>query len=99
MATLGKADWERVVAVFVQGTSWEFKSWPFKDTVATFANVRGFYVRFTDQVPPPSILASDVKTLILSQDKRYMDSTVAKDFWHALEKFLLCQKRALLGLQ
>ncbi|KAG8469968.1 hypothetical protein KFE25_006423 [Diacronema lutheri] len=99
VATLGKADWERVVAVFVQGTSWEFKSWPFKDTVATFANVRGFYVRFTDQVPPPSILASDVKTLILSQDKRYMDSTVAKDFWHALEKFLLCQKRALLGLQ
>lgn len=99
MATLSEPDWRRVVAVIVQGSSWQFKGWPFKDTVSTFANVRGFYVRYADEVPPQMIQSSDVKTLVLSQDKRYMDASVAKDFWHGLEKFLVTSKRALLNLQ
>lgn len=99
VATLSEPDWRRVVAVIVQGSSWQFKGWPFKDTVSTFANVRGFHVRYADEVPPQMIQSSDVKTLVLSQDKRYMDASVAKDFWHSLEKFLVTSKRALLSLQ
>jgi hypothetical protein len=45
------------------------------------------------------VKASDLKTLILSQDKRYLDSSVAKEFWQSLEKFLLHNKRTLIGLQ
>lgn len=83
----------------MQGSSWQFKGWPFKDLVSTFTAVRGFHVRFKDEIAPELVKASDLKTLILSQDKRYLDSSVAKEFWQSLEKFLLHNKRALIGLQ
>lgn len=101
VAKLSERDWKRVVAVFVQGSSWQFKGWPFRDTVAMLANVRGFYVRFREEVPPQMITSSDVKSLILSkeQSKRYLDSAVVKEFWATLEKFLVQHKRELIGLR
>jgi len=98
-AKLNERDWQRVVAVVLQGNAWQFKGWPFKDTVSTFASVRGFYVRFSDEVTPDMVRSSDVKTLTLSKEtaKRYLDSTVAKEFWMHLEKFLLQHKRHLVG--
>ena len=89
----------RVVAVVMGGQMWQFNGWPYKDLVSTFTAVRGFHVRFKDEIAPELVKASDLKTLILSQDKRYLDSSVAKEFWQSLEKFLLHNKRALIGLQ
>lgn len=88
-----------MVAVFAQGYTWQFKDWPFPDTVAIFANVRGFFVRFSDETSPEMVQKSDLKTLVLSkeQSKRYLDAPVVKEFWNSLERFILQAKRHLLS--
>jgi parafibromin len=85
------------VAVIVQGEAWQFKKWPYKDTVSLFANVRGFFIGFKDEIVPALVKESDMTTLTLSHDKRYLDAKVSNEFWKIVEHFVMHNKRGLIG--
>ena len=44
-------DWENVVAVFVQGESWQFKGWKWESPVELFSHVKGFWLKYEDENP------------------------------------------------
>ena len=48
-------NWENLAAVFVQGASWQFKGWPFKDEAAIFAKAAGFFVRYSHERPNQTV--------------------------------------------
>ena len=49
---LSQAEWGNVVGVIAQGTSWQFKGWPFaKGETEIFSKVVGYYMRYSDEIP------------------------------------------------
>lgn len=84
-----KRHWRCVVAVFVQGPSYQFKDWPLaKDLVSLFSNVRGFYMKYNDVPVEENVKRWNVKILEVHRHKRHLDKTVQKEFWAEVEKFL-----------
>ena len=89
-------DWARVVAVFTQGASWQFREFPYKDTVDVFQHVRGFHLRFEEEPKvPESVRGWDVKVLWISRNNRHKDRTAAMQFWEALDQFLASNRSTL----
>ena len=61
---LSKDDWKRVVAVFVNGSEWEFRDWPKgENTLSIFLKIKGFYMKYSDLPTPPNVLKWNVKIL------------------------------------
>jgi len=88
-ATLTKAeDWRRIVAVFAQGPTWQFKGWKWNKPVQIFTYARGFHVNYDDAIIPDNINQWNIKTLRVNRTMRHQDSTVAFEFWKDLEHFL-----------
>merc|ERR1719359_2244808 len=48
----GTKEWKLAVAVFIDGTNWQFASWPFKTHAELFATIRGFHVQFDESLTP-----------------------------------------------
>lgn len=61
-----RRDWDRVVAVFCSGKTWQFKKWPFPgasqgDLLDTFQRVLGIYLHFQDeQIDPTGTVSMQV---------------------------------------
>jgi len=89
-----RRDWESVVAVFVDGTTWQFKDWPFKSMVDLFHSMKGFFIHFDDQPLAASPLIQDTvgkwgcTILTLRRNARHQDAGVAGVFWRTLENFM-----------
>jgi parafibromin len=81
-------DWNRVVAVFVLGQSWQFKDWQWSSPVELFSNVRGYYLKYDDAQVPPEVKSWNVKILTISKNKRHLDQTAALEFWNTLDEFM-----------
>jgi hypothetical protein len=45
-------DWKLAVAVFIDGTNWQFASWPFKTHADLFATICGFHIQFDEALTP-----------------------------------------------
>jgi len=89
-------DWERVVAVFTQGATWQFKSWtaPWNNPVSVFSKVPGFYVHFEDEKIPDLVKAWDVRLLILSKisTKKHLITTACTLFWDTIDSYCSLKK-------
>lgn len=89
-------DWERVVAVFVQGPAWQFKGWPWNaNPVEIFARVKAFHLQFSDLPLDANIKKWDVTVLKLDRNKRHMDRAVLQQFWEVLDRHMLKNKPQL----
>jgi len=86
---LSAVEWERVVAVFVQGQDWQFKNWRWPTPAELFGHVRGYYLHFDDQKPPLQIKAWNVRTLSLSRSNRHSDAKAAAIFWGDIDDLLV----------
>ena len=87
--------WERIVAVCVSGAGWQFKDWPWKDErkesvdfLTTFAKVRGFQVRWRDDLPDERTRPWDVERLFMEKNSRHGDTSVMHRFWDVLDTHL-----------
>ena len=93
---LTPTDWNRVVAVFVQGPMWQFKGWPavLPDGSPTeiFTKIRGFHVKYDDIKLDPNVKKWDVEVLTISRNKRHMDRACVLKFWEVLDKFMVKNK-------
>ncbi|RKP09117.1 RNA pol II accessory factor, Cdc73 family-domain-containing protein [Thamnocephalis sphaerospora] len=91
-------DWKRVVAVFVTGAEWQFKNWVWQNPLDIFSNVKGYYVKYSDEQPKDNVLRWNVTTLEASEKcvhrhKRHTDQVVVGEFWNTLDAFV-ASKRA-----
>lgn len=90
---LSAAEWERVVAVFVQGPAWQFKGWPWDgNPVQIFANICAFHLKFDEIKLDGNVARWAVTVLNLSRTKRHLDRAVLLGFWETLDKHMMKNK-------
>ena len=89
---LDSREWDKVVAVFAVGPTWQFKNWKISEPVDLFHRVLGVHLQFDDEQTPASIKSWNVRVLKLSKTKRHLDQPVALDFWRNLDDFLARRK-------
>ncbi|KAK2718704.1 parafibromin-like [Artemia franciscana] len=93
---LSPAEWDRVVAVFVQGQTWQFKGWPWNgDPTSIFVHVKAFHIKFDDMPLDANVGKWAVTLINLSRNKRHLDRAAMLDFWEALDKHILKNKPSL----
>jgi len=89
-------EWDRVVAVFVQGPAWQFKGWPWLlpdgSPVDIFAKIQAFHVKFVEQKLESNVGKWNVHILNVSEHKRHMDRAVLGKFWEVLDRYMLKNK-------
>lgn len=83
---LSKKDWERVIAIFTNGQTWQFKDWPLQNPTDLFTKYKGFYLHFDDEPVKTIISQWPVKVLKISrhETKRYTDHLVVCEIWKNL---------------
>lgn len=82
-------DWNRVVAVFVQGPAWQFKGWPWGGSpVEIFSRIKGFHLKWDESKLDDNVAKWNVQTLELSRNKRHLDKANLLKFWSSLDKFM-----------
>uniref|UniRef100_A0A8C8J9L2 Parafibromin n=1 Tax=Oncorhynchus tshawytscha TaxID=74940 RepID=A0A8C8J9L2_ONCTS len=96
---LAPQDWDRVVAVFVQGPAWQFKGWPWLlpdgSPVDIFAKIRAFHLKYDEQKMDPNVQKWDVTVLELSHHKRHLDRPMFLKFWETLDRYMVKHKSHL----
>lgn len=92
-------DWDRVVAVFVQGPAWQFKGWswllPDGSPVDIFANIKAFHLKYEKVPLDPKVQKWDVTVLELSYHNRHSDKPVFLRFWENLDRYMVKHKSYL----
>ncbi|XP_062515070.1 parafibromin-like [Corticium candelabrum] len=89
---LSQPEWDRVVAVFVQGPAWQFKGWPWLTTdgspVDIFARVKAFHLKYEGNKTELNVQKWNVQVLEVSQTKRHLDRASILKFWEMMDKFI-----------
>ena len=92
-------DWDRVVAVFVQGPAWQFKGWPWLlqdgSPVDIFSKIQAFHLKFVEQKIEPNVSKWNVHVMQLSEHKRHMDRAALLKFWEVLDRYMVKHKSHL----
>ncbi|KAJ2946481.1 hypothetical protein O0L34_g12530 [Tuta absoluta] len=92
-ARLSAAEWDRVVAVFVQGPAWQFKGWPWDgNPVQIFAHICAFHLKFDEMKLDANVARWAVTVLNLSRTKRHLDRALLLSFWESLDKHMMKNK-------
>mmetsp|Transcript_16641 Transcript_16641/g.35964 ORF Transcript_16641/g.35964 Transcript_16641/m.35964 type:complete len:608 (+) Transcript_16641:30-1853(+) len=97
MIRLKKEEWNRVVAVVCQGAAWQFKGWRYSEPVDLFSRTFGFYVGLEGAPVPNELKGWNVKTGMVSRDRRGSDNVCLASFWNGLEEFMAVHKRDLIN--
>lgn len=85
-------EWSRVIAVFVQGNTWQFKGWKWESPVELFQHVLGFALDFEDAKVDPKVAGWKVHRLTIGRSHRHLDATAAFQFWARIEDLLKARR-------
>ncbi|KAI9783158.1 MAG: accessory factor associated with RNA polymerase II [Peltula sp. TS41687] len=84
--------WQRVVAVFTTGQTWQFKAYKWQQAPDLFRNVLGIYLGWRGDDVPPTVKGWGRGVLSTAVDKwqpgahgRWRDREVVEDIWRAIE--------------
>lgn len=81
-------EWNRVVAVFVQGQTWQFKGWPIgSDPAVIFSLVKGFHLKYTSMPLDANVAKWNVRVINLDQ-RRHLDKANFQQIWDQLDKHI-----------
>jgi parafibromin len=84
-----KSDWKRIVAVFVQGSDWEFSDWPKNENITSILmKIKGFHLKYSDLPTNENVKKWNVKVLEINRFKRHVDGIIQTEFWNLMEQFL-----------
>ncbi|CAG2102011.1 unnamed protein product [Medioppia subpectinata] len=90
-------DWNRVVAVFVQGPAWQFKGWPWDgNPVEIFARIKAFHLKFDEMKLDTNVGKWSVEVIELSRNKRHLDRANLLKFWSMLDNHIIKHKHNIL---
>ncbi|KAI9812854.1 MAG: accessory factor associated with RNA polymerase II [Thelocarpon impressellum] len=87
--------WNRVVAVFTTGQTWQFKSYKWQQPQDLFRNVLGVYVGWRGEAPPATVkgwgrgvssAAVDKWSANAGAQTRWRDREVVEGIWGAIEQ-------------
>lgn len=85
-------EWNRVVAVFVQGQAWQFKGWPYGgDPALIFSAVKGFHLKYSNMPLDTNVAKWNVTVVNLDQ-RRHLDKVNFQGIWDQLERFIAKNK-------
>lgn len=91
-----REDWNRVVAVFVQGPAWQFKGWPWDGSpVEIFSRIKGFHLKWDESKLDDNVAKWNVHILELSRSRRHLDKANLLKFWSSLDAFMTKYKSFL----
>ncbi|XP_054158083.1 parafibromin-like [Oppia nitens] len=94
---LSSDDWDRVVAVFVQGPAWQFKGWPWDgNPVEIFARIKAFHLKFDEMKLDTNVAKWSVEIIELSRNKRHLDRANLLKFWSLLDGHIIKHKHNIL---
>ncbi|VDP85848.1 unnamed protein product [Echinostoma caproni] len=81
-------EWNRVVAVFVQGQAWQFKGWPIgSDPAVIFSIIKGFHLKHTNMPLDANVAKWNVRVINLDQ-RRHLDKANFQLIWDQLDKHI-----------
>lgn len=84
--------WDRVVAVFVTGQAWQFKSYRWPTPNELFQHIAGFYLAFQgERVPPELGTWRNVTVTQIPKNERFRDREAAEVIWNQIEKWMLAK--------
>lgn len=81
--------WDRVVAVFTTGHTWQFNTYQWNTPQELFQHCKGYYFHFDGDSVPHHVQQWNVEKVELDKNKRFKDVEVARYFWNSLEKELI----------
>ncbi|KAH9360168.1 hypothetical protein HPB48_011451 [Haemaphysalis longicornis] len=85
-SSLALEDWERVVAVFVQGPAWQFKGWPWGgNPIEIFSRIKAFHLKWDEITLDHNVAKWAVHVIQLSKQKRHLDRANLLNFWEVLD--------------
>lgn len=89
-------DWDRVVAVFVQGPAWQFKGWPYNgNPVEIFSRIPAFHLKYDDMPIDANVAKWAVKIIELNKTRRHLDRAAIIKIWEALDQHMIKNKQFL----
>ncbi|KAK9447665.1 RNA pol II accessory factor, Cdc73 family-domain-containing protein [Limtongia smithiae] len=82
--------WDRVVAVFTTGQSWQFRAYPtgLSDPHALFQKVKGFCVVYAGDPVPDAIRTWNVDVVQVDKLHRFRDRETVEGLWDVLDKWM-----------
>lgn len=82
--------WDRVVAVFVTGQPWQFKTYKWNNPNELFQKVAGFYLAYAgERVPPALGTWRNITVATIPKNERFRDREAAELIWNSIEKWML----------
>ncbi|VVT58058.1 uncharacterized protein SAPINGB_P006016 [Magnusiomyces paraingens] len=82
--------WDRVVAVFVTGQSWQFKTYKWSNPNDLFQKVAGVYLTYVgERVPPVLGSWTNITVATIPKNERFRDREAAELIWNQIEKWML----------
>lgn len=85
---LRPSDWDKVIAAFVTGQTWQFSKWKWNEPAELFGKIRGFCVKYVDDPPPGLVGKWSVVQLLIHRTWRHNDLSAANIFWKEVDNFL-----------
>ncbi|KAK3590593.1 hypothetical protein CHS0354_001618 [Potamilus streckersoni] len=86
-------DWDRVVAVFVQGPAWQFKGWPWGgNPTEIFSRIKGFHLKWAELPLDNNVKKWSVNVIELDRNKRHLDRARLQVVWEVLDKYMAKNK-------
>ena len=89
---LKKEDWARVVAVFVFGEAWQFKTWALNSPTVLLQQVLGIHLQIDGQIVPTLISSWNCKVIKVHPTHRHQDAIAFNQFWAYMDDFLKFNK-------
>jgi len=83
-----ESEWNKVVAVFTCGASWQFKGWKWSNPTELFSKIRGFYLQYQDDILKEPVKDWNVKVLKVEKNKRHHDIQTVLEFWNELDRYM-----------
>ncbi|KAI5949658.1 CDC73 [Candida margitis] len=82
--------WNRVIAIFTTGQSWQFSKYKFSKPEILFQKYQGYYLGYQGEATPPQIKDWNVHEIKVDRgEKRFKDKVIVRDFWAEIDKILV----------
>ncbi|KAL4219028.1 accessory factor associated with RNA polymerase II [Mactra antiquata] len=86
---LSTEDWDRVVAVFVQGPAWQFKGWPWDgNPTDIFSKIKAFHLKWQELPVDNNVKKWNVTMVNLDRNRRHLDRASIQVVWEVLDKYM-----------
>ncbi|CAK9683039.1 unnamed protein product [Candida parapsilosis] len=82
--------WNRVIAIFTTGQSWQFSKYNFSKPEVLFQKYQGYYLGYQGEATPHQIKDWNVHEIKVDRgEKRFKDKVIVRDFWAEIDKILI----------